>query len=378
MASWVRRGDRNQVHVSYFKDGTPHRIPRKQTRHLDHENDTNVQYWVDVWASHNEDPRLSYTKVVADTELQRLIDAFCLFLQGRKKNEGTISHHRTYLIRDVVPFFLESSLTSPVDWPTKSWALHDHLIAKSYSGDVIKYATTSLNLFWQWLGKDQIKVLATMSLPLLNPVVEHNDFSPSDRPVSPKEAIDFAQNHADPYIRMMTLIGYFFSLRPQEIMSLRRSDFIAGSQAGFTQAAKQMAGKGLFDRFVVNVWRQRRANGKYGGPKKGSKGIVACFNKEAAMIIANELKALGDEELIFDNCLPGWSFKKWAKQGYPGNTELKDMRRTSLYWLGHTAGLDFAHLKSHARHARSDTTMLYLRPAEERLDPQRNSVDLDA
>ena len=46
--------------------------------------------------------------------------------------------------------------------------------------------------------------------------------------------------------------------------------------------------------------------------------------------------------------------------GYPGMT-LKDLRRASLYWLGHYSSVDLVALKNHARHRNVETTSLYTR-----------------
>ena len=56
---------------------------------------------------------------------------------------------------------------------------------------------------------------------------------------------------------------------------------------------------------------------------------------------------------------------------------MKDLRRASLYWLGHHTQLGLIELKSHARHSKSDTTLLYLRRPNEELD-EVDDLNLEA
>ncbi len=72
-----------------------------------------------------------------------------------------------------------------------------------------------------------------------------------------------------------------------------------------------------------------------------------------------------------------WS-KMWKKAGINKIT-LKDLRRASLYWLGHYSELNFVDLKNHARHSQPSTTPLYVRRPEEAFDEVGGAMlDLDA
>lgn len=368
MAFWRRRGLGGAVYVYTFRSGKQETLPRSETAHLDKQEDTNINYWVDLWASRHEDPKLSFASVVADTALNRYIEDFCTFCEGRGKNKITVSQHRRYLSRDAIPYFLEQGLTSPLDWPSRSWSMHDHLVRLKRSPDQIGAATTSLRLFWKWLGESRtVAPCAALQLPLLNAIIPKKG-TPSDRPVTPTEALDYLRHHPHPHVRMLGLIGYFFSLRPHELVALRRCDFAAGPKAMVTEAAQVMAKVGLYNRLVVNVHRQLDGAGKVETlPKAESAGLVACFNKEAAELIVNELRPLKPDELVFDDIRPDSTFKRWRKLGSHWG-ETKDLRRTSLYWLGHYGGMEFSQLKSHARHETSEATMKYLRRPGEVLE----------
>lgn len=166
---------------------------------------------------------------------------------------------------------------------------------------------------------------------------------------------------------MMALLGFFFSLRTQELFALRPMDFRAGSQASFLECCKVMGRFKLFSKFAVHVHRQRKKNGEFNHPKSYSNGWFSCFHEQGAKEIVKRLKVIEDkEQLIFDH-LPDWNIKLWKRKGIP-NITLKDLRRASLYWLGHQNDIDLVALKHHARHSKVDTTMLYLRRPGEEVD----------
>jgi hypothetical protein len=126
----------------------------------------------------------------------------------------------------------------------------------------------------------------------------------------------------------------------------------------------------LYDKFAINITKQRTQEGTITKPKAFSVGWVACFNEAAARAVVTHIKAMGTEELFPQR--NDWLFEHWKKFGIPGIT-LKDLRRSSLYYLGHRVGMEFSGLSAHARHAKPETTMLYLRRPEENME----SLDLD-
>ncbi len=177
--------------------------------------------------------------------------------------------------------------------------------------------------------------------------------------LTPDQVLAFARQTTDPRMRLMALVGYFGSLRPQELFALRRSDFHAGAAVRDKECCKVMAAAGLFGAFAVDVRRQRKQAGTFGPPKAFSVGLVALFHEAAATMIRAELLTRDQDALLF-GFLPGWEAKLWSRGGLPGLT-LHDLRKASVYWLGHHGGLDVIPLKNHARHAKVETTMLYCR-----------------
>jgi hypothetical protein len=128
-----------------------------------------------------------------------------------------------------------------------------------------------------------------------------------------------------------------------------------------------------YNKFAVNVTKQRIQTGEITTPKAYSVGWVSCFDETAARLLVPLLKE-ADKNGVF-NRRNDFLFSRWKEHGIKEIT-LKDLRRSSLYYLGHVVGLEFAGLSAHARHAKPETTMLYLRrPVEETKDVE---LDLDA
>jgi hypothetical protein len=138
----------------------------------------------------------------------------------------------------------------------------------------------------------------------------------------------------------------------------------------------------LFNRLVVHI-REQKTDGKIGSsassePKAHSKGWVGCFNEQAAREIVELLTGFGPTQPLFSVTNNRTLYKYWQQDGIQGIT-LKDLRRASLYWLGHHSNFSKEPIKlmKHARHKRIDTTMLYLRRPEESLEGNL-VLDLDA
>jgi hypothetical protein len=162
----------------------------------------------------------------------------------------------------------------------------------------------------------------------------------------------------DPELRLMILVAYFFSIRPQELFALTRDDFTAGDDAAELECCKVMVELGLFGRFAVRIERQRRlANEKARDPKVNSVGWVACFNEAGAKAIAARLKELPDGPLFKSGAT--W-FNTRLRNAELGFT-WKDLRRASLYHLGHYSKINKVQIKSHSRHRDDKSIELYLR-----------------
>ena len=362
---WNRQ--RGRVYVYVFQNGKQRALPRETVRHLDGEPDHNVWAWVAQHQEQFEGKKYTLEHFENDRKLSHLVELFVEYLKSRKLTKPTVQMHRYRLTNYALRFFVaEHGLSDPNTWPAKSRLFLAYMQKLGRSSNYILKANTSLRMFWRWLAEERY-LTSDAALFLRNPVAD-NVTTPLKFTLTPQEVLAYAAGQTNPELAFLALVGFFFSLRPFEAFGLRRSDFRAGSAAANYECSKVMAKYGLYSRFVVSITRQRRPDGSFFTPKADSRGIVACFDKEAARMlvrIITDMPVRDDAPLL--KFLNDWYIVLWGREGIPGVT-LKDLRRASLYWLGHHTEFDLVPLKNHARHKRAETTILYVRRPEEELD----------
>jgi integrase len=160
----------------------------------------------------------------------------------------------------------------------------------------------------------------------------------------------------------MGLLGYFFSLRPQETVALEKYDFALGLKVLSFEASRTMILAGMDGGLTVVINKQFSKGLGVCSPKSMSAGVVACFNADARVEVQRALEATEGDRL-FPLSLDHY-YHLWARYGIPGIT-LKDLRRASIYWLAHYSKLPLAALRNHARHRSIETTGLYTRRPDE-------------
>jgi integrase len=363
MAFWYRKG--TGVYVYIMVDGRQWPLPRAATRHLDHESESNIRFFVEDAARRYEAPKRTFDPGSGDDTLTRYVDDWFKFREARGKDIRTLRGQRAQLLNHVLPFFLtqDPPVRDPNAWPASSVRLLPFLQDR-LSAERIRQAYVALRSFWAYLSEEGV-IVTDKVLRLRNPPPAKKS-TPLARVISPDEVLTFAKTPgiSRPLI-LMALLGYFFSLRPNEIFALRKRQFRAGTGAAGLECCKTAAQYGLFDRLAVRVESQRNPAGDEKAPKTAvSKAWVACFNKEAAELVVGLLKDTEPDALLFNEYRPDWYLKMWAAGGIK-DTVLKDMRRASLYWLGHKIAMQPLHLRHHARHARFETTLLYVRRPDE-------------
>lgn len=370
---WLRRRG-GKVYVYGRGDK---QVPRARTRHLDVEPDHNVQAWVDQWArqyadaAHQAEHRLG-------SELAGCVERYLAYLRDEKqRHHDTVRWHGRHL-RTAVEFFLagDQPLTDPQQWPARARDLYPWLVERGASASVVTKTNVALTMFYTYLVEVERRVQPGLVLHLRTPLRKWTaeEETPLRFPVTPRALLDAAEGKPR-HIELVALLGYFFSLRPQEVFALRPSDFRAGSAVEQLECAAKMREFGLYSRFAVRVARQRDERGDR-PPKARSGGWVACFDAEAARRIVDLMRGHPPDERLFDKS-NSWMYVAWHKAGMP--CTIKDLRRASLYWLGHHTPFQDAEtpLMKHARHRNAVTTRLYLRRPAEELD-EFGSLDLDA
>jgi integrase len=361
MAHWGRLKD-GRVRIYMRVDGKQTSLPRDKVKHLDAQPDDVVQRYFDSLF-----PKQPVANPLFDEDLSKLVDQFGKYhLHTDKKNPSTVERKEAALLNHIIPFFLSQDppMKDPNGWPFRSAKLLEHLQNKGITdGEIIKF-NVALNSFWKWLSDEGL--VQTVALKLRRPVVE-TESTPLKFTLVPEDVLAFARN-AEPWCAFIALTGYFFSLRPQEILALTRTDFRAGSSCNELECSKVMKKAGLFDRLTVNISKQNSKTLKSATakPKANSKGWVACFNADAAKLLVVLIKELGEKAKdapLVTFCVD-YNLKRWREEGIPDVT-MKDLRRASLYWLGHYSELGIVQIKNHARHSQIKTTELYLRRPDE-------------
>jgi len=373
MAFWQRKN--SGIFVYVYQDGKQRSLPRDKTRHLDHETDSNINAWVQEYARNFEKPRRALASVVPEALKQR-VEEYVQYLRLEGKDYKTTRSHEQMLLEFILPYFSHvHHLEDPNAWPKVSAKFRGWMREQQESEYQIRRANSSLRGFWGWMA-DEGLILGGVELRLRTPKVEVGE-TPLQIFIQPQEVLTWVKGCKDTELKLMALLGYFFSLRPQEIFALTRADFRAGSTAQALDCCKAMARIGMCGKLAVKVDRQRDARGNVKPPKAYSKGWVACFDLEAAKLVVSLLNTLDTEAPMFQH-QNDWSLKRWRREGFPGAT-LKDLRRASLHWLGHHTDADLVFLKHHARHSKPDTTLRYLRrPGEEPDLDLTQDFDLEA
>jgi len=374
MAFWTRRNGKVYVYQWDKAKRRQKTVPRKNILQLDGQPDEVIDRYVA-----SLEPKPLHRQPIADGHLTKLVEDFCQYQIDRGLNPHTVYMKRVSLLDHVVPFFLahEPPLKDPNTWTFRAVRMLEHFQTVGLSSNLTFRANTALKGFWTWM-QDEGVVDAAINLRLRRPRIVKNA-TPLQYALTPDEVLTFARS-ASPDMAFIALTGYFFSLRTQETLALTKNDFRAGTKASELECGKVMHKAGLFNRFAVNVDKQnaKSTGDKKAKPKANSKGWVACFNAEAARMIVTLINELAlerkDDTLV--KFTVDYNLHRWQAKGIR-NITMKDLRRASIYWLGHHTGLGIIELKSHARHQRTDTTALYLRRPEETL-AQMDDLDLDA
>lgn len=365
-----------QVHLRE-RGNNGKRWRRAKSAHMDGWTEDQIEAWVQNYNLTVASRRSGHA--IVPEKVHVLVDEFTSYQRQGDLAEGTITHDRTNILHAAE--YLATQTDQLPTWPQHTLGLPGYFKKKKkYSGAYINQIQISLRKFWRWLRVHKKLVSGELELEAVKGHARSQD-TPLQFTLTPEHVIDFVKTCPDPTVRLLALCGYFASLRPQETFALLLSDFAVGAKARQLEACKVMKGHGLFDGMAVSIEKQQRPNKKMlkVKPKKNSKGIVAIFNEEAAQLLVAELRAL---QAVGRMPLFGYNnkfyYELWKEFSTLGVT-LKDLRRASIYYLGHHTNIKIEQLKEHARHKNIQTTSLYFRRPFEQLDAVENlTFDLDA
>lgn len=372
MAFWQRKKN-GHVFVYYMDDGKQKTVPRAKTKHLDKASDSNINSWM----AENYGAGRAGPKTVAPEVLIRLVEQYLAYLkEDLGRNPSTLHTHKQSLYDFIIPYMVAHCETpEPELWGHHTAKLAPWLRSKKESENRVARVNSTMRGFWNYL-RDEGIVSAGTEIRLRSSRMR-SEPTPLKLTLIPEQILNFTIT--DPRVRLLALLGYFFSLRPQESFALKTGDFRAGSKTEMLECCRIMRRSNLFSKFAVHITRQRTQNGTINTPKAYSKGWVSCFNESAAREVIHILKRLKLEpdDLIFGKWQNDWWFELWSRHGV-NSVSLKDLRRASLYFLGHHTDMDFVGLRGHARHRKAETTLWYIRRPEEEIDDEVLELDLDA
>jgi hypothetical protein len=347
--SYWRIRHRNQV-TCYLTDGSGvvKQVPRKLTKHLDGQPASVIQAWLED--HHRSNAAFGHRPdLLAPTpELTRILDRYFAHLVKIGRVEATIKSARRHLLT-AVQFFDNAPLS---EWPKASKQFFDYVRVNKpdLTENEVRRHCQCLKRFWDWcLDMDLADVALPMRKHALSAPQGVKD-TPLPRVVLPEEVLGWES--LPPDLRLISLLCYFCSLRPQEAFAGQA--WRGGKAAEGLEACQVMREAGLYDRLAVNVQWQKREKGALIPPKLHSKGVVACFDERAARAISALLNAG-----VKTPNNPNAYYNAWAR--CEKGVTLKDLRRASCYWLGHYTSLSLPALQNHMRHASILTTQLYTR-----------------
>lgn len=376
MATWSRRFEGGAVQVFKKKvRGHATRVPRNLYKHLDGQPDHVIDAWVRDYETKFEGKNVTPDHLLIGT-LKTYVEDFLKYLAITGLEQNTVDYHRLCLQSYAVPFFLDRvvPLRDVGQWPGVSVKMLEYLAERGVNPRMIRRVNQTLMKFWNWMRDEG---LVNLDLRLRNPANKPTK-TPLKYTLSPADALKLMRD-LPPQLRMFALCGYFFSLRPQETFALTKGDFRAGSSVLALECSKTLARVKLYSRFAVKLKDQRDAKDNVKELKTASSAAwVGCFNEEAAKLVVKTISELGDD-VWFPHGYRYYSLRweeTWPLQNGLSFT-FKDLRRASLYWLGHNTELTAIELMKHARHVKLETTMLYLRRPDEIIESPM-LLDLEA
>jgi len=382
MAHWHRKR-KNHVYV-YTWDREQSKqvsLPRSYTKHLDNQTDSYIDSWVSDWALKHEHKKIQLQHLrMAGSIADQYLNQYCDYLaaEGELTPKTIAQDHKQKLDKYVLPFFASQGCEHPNEWPEASIRMRDWLRDQGVTEGVIYRCNIAVKGFWKWLGEEK-KTSSGYDLNLRTPKSSQRKSSktPLKVLVKPEQVYKLYRDFRIPFtLRFYALVGYFFSLRPQEIFAVAPETFIAGNNRILKYELVQSFRKlDLDTRLVANVMTHRTETGSVEPcPEKKSGGVVPCWDKQGEELLFDALeKFYGGKFEHYRTNDKGYAM--WKKYVYPilGCT-MKDMRRASIYHIGHHTSLAtvITVVKDYARHSSLVTTELYLRSPDEETEPNTN------
>lgn len=360
-------------------------IPRADTSHLDHLSDAEVLQWVADWevASGIGRQRSRRRTVLDVDDLSTLIDTHLMDHKMKSdppQRNGTLADYRRQFDRFILPYFvLIHSCKDIRKWHLLTDQFPNHLILhhKMPVKSARKVCQTLLR-FGRFLVRRHLLIQPWL---IELPRNRNRRKAPLARKMDPDEVMQVARRlikEQNPQWALCLLLGYFGSLRPEELFALEAEDFLfstaartrAKAWAGFQRKSLGSGLSIIIDRTLI------KKEPEYLTKTHFSRGVVNIFSGEAAKLIVSLLK-----RPLIGRLFPGarWQLDRQYRENLKPIIGLnaQDLRRASSNYLGKRVGIDPYTIQAHLRHAEMSTTLLYCRDPDERDVEERSEPDYD-
>jgi integrase len=381
----IVRGNKPGVWKAYYWDRTDRKqkwVPADVVRQWDGMDEQAAENAFNSWIADNGLARVRARRksLFASDELNHLIDDFideeaALSPDTSESTRQTVKSHLHTYIKE---YFVQVHGQKDV----RTWWQHASGFTRwlrdtypNLSLGTVKKVGQSLRRFGEYLLEENV-IRHPWRLKRIRNSASSDPETPLPREILPAEILEVADK-LPPEMALAVLLGYFTSLRPQEVYGVEKSDFITGDRAKKDAKTYQRFTKvGLGSGLSVAVSRSRSRKGRTKLKTKASYGVVNCWNLDGAKAIAAILKNLQDGPIFGDTPRDALD-KTYKKMVFPLlDVVLYDLRRASGLYLGRTMGCDIFLLQDHFRHRSITTTMRYTRrPKDEKETADNQDFD---
>jgi integrase len=399
MAFFTRQKS-GRIKAYYARDGKNVCIPATEVRRIipnPHElSDYEIKMALERWTEDNGVGRIRSLRLTnfSDSPVNKLLqEYFVVRRRTSNASEFTLQNERSVFVNYILDFFIRVKSEHDV----RKWFdiafdltayLDEHPGLKTHKS--VNQVIYAFNRFGKFLGERRhIQRVWRLSTVKNKQGVARKD-TPLPREHSPEEIMEFADKLklTRPDLAVMTLVGYFASLRPSEAQALIwPNDFLTGAAArSLSKTYERLQnhsykGIKLGNAFAVKVTKsvkdlpKERQVGETKTPN--SNGVVTIWYPPAVKLLAELLAELPAGPIV--EPMHKRTYFDLIRKNITSQIGLSghDLRRSSGVFLARTIGLDPFLLQDHLRHADLATTLKYTRRPKDTIEREVGDGSLD-
>lgn len=387
MATLVRRRG-SKVYLYYYDSrlGRIVQVPRSITQGWDDLPPGEVLELKRQWEEDNGRAKSKIARMVL-REGDKALRLWNEYQLQRKRNKKRTDHTETQEKRHfeafMCPYFVGlHQAKDPTTWHGLVPGFHDWLHEKDLTDSHRRKILWALERF----GKHLVfKRYMTFPFTVQTPSRDDINETPLKIEISPDRILSVVkvQSFTRPpnkhgnrtsnvNFKLAVLLGYFCSLRPEELYALEKSDILTGQEAvEKSNTYDGLKTHNLGSKITVSIQKALQGNEIVERLKTHhSHGYVNVWHPQAALAIAAIVRGLPDGRLF--PFTRGYLDRAWKEIVYPilGVTA-HDLRRASAVYLGRVAMIPMSLLQEHMRHADLSTTAIYMRRPKKEVQKNR-------